>query len=50
MSSFNEMLMLYSQTKGVKRGSIYSLFHNKYLEDNKDNVHMQSLSGDQQCL
>ena len=37
-------------TKGVKRGSIYSLFHNKYLGDNKDNVHMQSLSEDQQCL
>ena len=43
-------LVLYSQTKGVKRGSIYSLFHNKYLEDNKDNVHVQSLSRVQQCL
>ena len=41
--------MLYSQTKGVERGSIYSLFHTKYLGDNKDNVHMQSLSEDQQC-
>ena len=29
--------LLYSQTKGVERGGIYSLFHTKYLEDNKDN-------------
>ena len=32
------------------RGGIYSLFHTKYLQDNKDNVHVQSLSGVQQCL
>ena len=27
--------VVFTQQKGVKRGSIYSLFHNKYLEDNK---------------
>ena len=43
-------LVLYSQTKGVKRGYIYRLFHTKDLEDYKDNVHLQSLSGIQQCL
>ena len=31
-------------------GGIYSLFHTNNLEDNKDNVHVQSLSGAQQCL
>ena len=29
---------------------IYSLFHTKYLEDNKGYVRVQSLSGVQQCL
>ena len=28
-------IVVFTQQKGVKRGSIYSLFHNKYLEDNK---------------
>ena len=45
-----EQILLYSQTKGVKRGYTHSLFHTKDLEDNKDNVHLQSLSGVQQCL
>ena len=31
-------------------GGIYNLFHTKYLEDNNDNVHVQSLSEVQQCL
>ena len=31
-------------------GGIHSLFHTKYLQDKKDNVHVQSLSGFQQCL
>ena len=45
-------IVVFTQQKGVKRGSIYSLFHNKYLENNKAmyNVHRQSLSEDQQCL
>ena len=28
-------IVVFTQQKGVKRGSIYSLFHNKYLENNK---------------
>ena len=37
--------MLYPQTKGVKRGLSKVYFTLEYLEDNKDNVHFQSLTG-----
>ena len=29
------LIVVFMQQKGVKWGSIYSLFYNKYLEDNK---------------
>ena len=49
------MAALYAATvvftnKRSQAEDIYSLFSTKYLEDNKDNVHFQSLQGVQQCL
>ena len=40
--------MLYPQTKGVKRGVSKVYLALKYLEDNNDNVHFQSLHEVQQ--
>ena len=38
-------ILLYPHPKGVKRGLSKVYFTLKYLEDNKDNVHFQSLTG-----
>ena len=43
-------IVVFTNKRSRAGGGVYSLFHNKYLGDNKDNVHMQSLSEDQQCL
>ena len=51
----NGRLTVYAATvvftnKRSQAEDIYSLFSNKYLGDDRDNVHFQSLQGVQQCL